>query len=85
MYAAQLALRVRVLFAPFGLTLADVEFNEDSCSIITVWDGDSVCVGTMLLLFQEPDTARMRFVAVAPERQSQGIGKMMTLEFEAET
>ena len=27
----------------------------------------------------------MRFVAVAPERQSQGIGKMMTFEFEAET
>jgi N-acetylglutamate synthase-like GNAT family acetyltransferase len=26
----------------------------------------------------------MRFVAVAPERQSQGIGKMMTIEFEAE-
>ncbi len=26
----------------------------------------------------------MRFVAVAPERQSQGIGKLMTEEFEAE-
>ena len=65
------------------MTLEDVAINEDSFSILTVWDA-STCTGTMLFLFEEPDTARMRFVAVAPERQSQGIGKMMTIEFEAE-
>jgi hypothetical protein len=68
LYAKQMTLRERVLFTPFGLTLADVSINEDAFDILTAWDRDE-CIGTMLFLEEDAQTSRMRFVAVAPERQ----------------
>ena len=61
-------LRKRVLFSPFNINLADVTLNEDSFDILTAWDDQEECVGTMLFFEEDPQTSRMRFVAVAPER-----------------
>lgn len=40
------------------------ELKEEDAGFLTVWDGEE-CVGTMVLLEEDPDTARMRFVAVS--------------------
>ncbi len=39
----------------------------------------------MALYEEDPSTSRMRYVAVQANRQGNGIGKMMTQEFEAES
>lgn len=76
-------LREEILLKPLGLTMKREELKEEDAGFLTVWDG-AECVGTMVLLEEDPDTARMRFVAVPESRQKRGIGKLMTKEFEAE-
>ena len=58
--------------------------KEDNVGILTVWD-QTECIGTLALYEEDPSTSRMRYVAVQANRQGNGIGKMMTQEFEAES
>ena len=83
MYEKSLDLRQLVLRTPLGMILDRENLNEENSAILTVWDGDE-CVGTMVLREEDPQTARMRYVAVHFDWQKLGIGKMMNKEFEEE-
>ena len=84
LYEKSLELREQILRVPLGMKLERESLKEDNVPILTVWDQDE-CVGTMALYQEDAETSRMRYVAVQENRQGQGIGRMMTQEFEAES
>ena len=84
LYEKSLVLREQILRVPLGMKLERESLKEDNVPILTVWDQDE-CVGTMALYHEDAETSRMRYVAVQANRQGQGIGRMMTQEFEAES
>ena len=43
------------------------ELNEEHAGLLSAWDGEE-CVGTMVLSEEDPETARMKAVAVAANR-----------------
>ena len=83
-YLKSLDLREEILRKPLGLRLEREDLKEEDAGLLSAWDGVG-CVGTMVLSEEDPETARMKAVAVAEGRQKQGIGKMMVAEFEAES
>ncbi len=83
-YLKSLDLREEILRTPLGLRLEREDLKEEDAGLLTAWHGDE-CVGTMVLSEEDPDTARMKAVAVAVNKQKMGIGKKMTYEFEAES
>ena len=84
LYEQSLVLREQILRIPLGMKLDRESLKEDNVGILTVWDKNE-CIGTMALYEEDPSTSRMRYVAVQANRQGNGIGKMMTQEFEAES
>ena len=84
LYEQSLVLREQILRIPLGMKLDRESLKEDNVGILTVWD-HAECIGTMALYQEDPSTSRMRYVAVQANRQGNGIGKMMTQEFEAES
>ena len=84
LYEKSLVLREEILRIPLGMKLERESLKEDNVAILTAWDKDE-CVGTMALYVEDSQTSRMRYVAVQFNRQGNGIGKMMTQEFEAES
>ncbi len=82
-YLKSLDLREEVLRKPLGQTLERDQLKEDNAGLLTAWI-DKECVGAMVLIEEDSETARMKQVAVALKVQKMGIGKKMTVEFEAE-
>ena len=83
-YERMIDLRNEVLRKPLGMEIDRTKLAaEADCGLLTAWEGDQ-CVGTMVLSVDDDTTARMRAVAVAPNQQGQGIGRLMTDEFESE-
>jgi hypothetical protein len=63
-YLKSLDLREEILRKPLGMRLEREVLNEENAGLLTAWDGEE-CVGTMVLVQEDPDTARMKAVAVA--------------------
>ena len=83
-YLKSLDLREEVLRKPLGMRLEREELKEEDAGLLTAWDGEE-CVGTMVLSEEDPQSARMKAVAVRHDYQKRGIGKQMTVEFEEES
>ncbi len=81
LYAKERSLRSKVLREPFGFPPGAEEFPFENSSIhIVAVEGDEV-VGCVLF-HPEGKTGRMYQMAVAPERQREGIGKRLAAELE---
>ena len=82
-YHISLDLREEILRKPLGLKLERDQLKEENANFLTAWNGNK-CIGTMVMLKQDDETARMKAVAVSSEFQGKGIGKKMVIEFENE-
>lgn len=82
-YEKSLDLREEVLRKPLGLKLEREILREENARILTAWVSDE-CIGTMIMLEEDSDTARMKAVAVSDDYQGKGLGKIMVKEFENE-
>jgi ribosomal protein S18 acetylase RimI-like enzyme len=81
-YRAALKLRLAVLRRPLGLAFETEDLaNEVSDIHLGAFDGESI-VGT-LILTPEGSAAKMRQVAVWPDRQAQGVGSRLVAFSEA--
>jgi GNAT superfamily N-acetyltransferase len=73
-YQQVLALRQAVLRTPLGLDLANEDLSDETNQIITVAvEGDNV-VGCLMAQLYNPDTYKLRQMAIHPTVQGQGIG-----------
>jgi N-acetylglutamate synthase-like GNAT family acetyltransferase len=73
------ALRLRILRTPLGLTFTSEELEAERDEIqIAARQGESV-VGCLLLMPKSPTQIKMRQVAVDTPLQGQGIGKDLVL------
>ncbi len=76
-YRAAVALRLAVLRIPLGLALTSEQLAAEADDIhLAAINGDEV-VGCLVLTDHHEGSLHMRQVAVAPERQRQGIGRQL--------
>jgi ribosomal protein S18 acetylase RimI-like enzyme len=81
-YLAAVEIRREVLRRPLGLDYTVEQLAQDADkTILVALDGDEV-VGTLMLTDEGNGRVRMRAVAVAPDRQKGGIGRIMVEESE---
>lgn len=78
LYHAAVALRYRVLREPLGLqyTQEQLEAEADQWHLVATDEQDQV-VGVLLLQHEDDVSMKMRQVAVLPELQRQGIGRLL--------
>jgi ribosomal protein S18 acetylase RimI-like enzyme len=82
-YLAIVALRREVLRRPLGMDFTAEQLAAESGQFhLGAWDGARL-VGCLALVV-EGSEARMRQVAVAPDAQGRGIGRLLAVECEAE-
>ena len=82
-YEQSLNLREEVLRKPLGLRLERELLKEENAGLLTAWK-ENFCIGTVVLIEEDFETARMKAVAVSPHFQNLGIGKKMVIESENE-
>ncbi len=83
LYDQAVMLRRRVLRWPLGMDIKPEQLlGEGSDVHFVAVDGETV-VGCLVLTRLESGEAKMRAVAVDPDRQGQGIGRQMVKAFEA--
>ncbi len=83
-YEAMVDLRDEVLRRPLGMAIDRSKLDEEAeFGLLTAWN-EHQCVGSMVLTEEDPNTARMRAVAVHGDYQGQGIGSEMNRMFEVE-
>lgn len=71
-------LRWQILRKPWGQPKgSEVTKEEDSCIHAMVLADSVEIIGVARLQFNSPQTAQVRFVAVADEAQGKGVGKML--------
>lgn len=80
-YYQSLAIRDRVLRQPLGLTFDPQQLQQEFSDFHVIAKEGNRVVGT-LILTPFNGTAKMRQVAVLPEFQSKGLGKLMVARFE---
>jgi len=74
-YARVVALRYRVLRAPLGLEFTPEQLAEESDDThLACFDGETP-IACLVLTRVSPQVFKMRQVAVAPERQGEGLGR----------
>jgi predicted GNAT family N-acyltransferase len=82
-WALSIALRTAVLREPLGLFFTEQELEEEDTSYhLTAWEGE-LLVGCLVLLPIDAFTVKMRQVAVRPDKQGLGIGKLLVQYAEA--
>ena len=84
-YRQSIDLRRMVLRIPLGLDYTPEQLEEERGQIHLVGVEQGKVVAVALLQFLNEDTAKMRQVAVAPDRQSQGIGTQLVEAFEKQS
>ncbi len=76
-YALSIALRDRVLRHPLGLYFTPEQLEEEKNEFhLTAWQGNEL-LGCLVLKPIDAYIVKMRQVAVSPQAQGQGIGKML--------
>ena len=86
-YADELELRFRVLREPLGMTRADVKFEREPAWTHFVAhasvDGGRRLVGCVLSSREAGDVVQLRQMAVSPELQMGGVGRLLVEVLEA--
>ena len=81
-YGLEVTLRNRVLREPLGLRLHDDDLAKEGKDIhLGAFNQDQLC-GCLMMSPLSSTKVQMRQVAVAPEHQGEGIGKILVKEFE---
>lgn len=82
-YAQAVALRHRVLREPLGLEFTPEELDAEYDQLhLLAMDDAGQPVGCLSLMRTDERTMKMRQVAVAPEMQGQGLGRLLVNESE---
>ena len=77
-YSNYYQLRWEILRKPWGQPKgSEVTAEEDSCIHAMVLADSGEVIGVARLQFNSPQTAQVRFVAVATEAQGKGVGKQL--------
>ena len=76
-YRQVVALRFRVLREPLGLTFTPEQLAAEAADTHVAIYADDRLAGCLMLQRQDAETVKMRQVAVAPEMQGQGIGRVL--------
>jgi N-acetylglutamate synthase-like GNAT family acetyltransferase len=77
LYAQVYQLREIVLRQPLGLSLKNEVLDGDKADTIVVAADDQTVVGCVMMKVADEHTIKLRQMAVAPDRQQQGIGRML--------
>jgi predicted GNAT family N-acyltransferase len=81
-YEAEVALRDAVLRRPLGLRFSPEQLAAEGDSLhLLAWDGEAL-VGCLMLTPREAGVIQMRQVAVRPDQQGSGIGRLLSAEAE---
>jgi predicted GNAT family N-acyltransferase len=76
-YRQAVALRYRVLREPLGLTFTLEQLAAEATDThVALYAGDRL-MGVLMLQHQDADTVKMRQVAIVPESQGQGLGRIL--------
>ena len=76
-------LRYQVLRAPLGLPPGSEKIPDDATAThALLLDEDQEAVGVCRLHLQTPQEAQIRFMAIHPDHQGQGLGKKLLLYLE---
>jgi predicted GNAT family N-acyltransferase len=82
-YLVAVELRRRVLRFPLGLDFSAEQLaSEQDSHHLACWEGDAL-VGSLMLTAREHGEVQMRQVAVAPEQQGRGVGRLLADEAES--
>ena len=83
-YREECALRQRVLRAPLGLNLYDEELDAEKDQLhFGLFDDHGTLVASVTVVALSPTQAKLRQMAVAPEQQRRGCGRMLMQGVEA--
>ena len=81
-YEQMLDLRDRVLRIPLGLSVRNDNLRQDEHDILLVACQGSEIIGCVILHPIDKETVRLRAMAVIPEYQGKGIGRLLVHEAE---
>ena len=81
-YEQMLGLRDRVLRVPIGLSLRNDDLSQDERDFLLVAYRESEIIGCVILHPIDKDVVRLRAMAVTPEYQRTGIGRLIVKEAE---
>jgi GNAT superfamily N-acetyltransferase len=81
-YEQMLELRDRVLRIPIGLSVRNDNLSQDAGDILLVAYRDFETIGCVILHPIDKDVVRLRAMAVTPEYQGTGIGRLLVKEAE---
>lgn len=76
-YSQEVSLREKVLREPLGLRFSSEELNRESSEIHIAAFDENIIKGCLLLRPDKDKHMKMRQVAVSPDRQGAGIGKLL--------
>lgn len=83
-YDDTVRLRTEVLRKPLGMTFAAedlaAEYDQD---LFAFYDPADKLVGCLVFKEIDPNTTKMRQVAISPDMQNQGLGQIMVIKSEA--
>ena len=75
-------LRDEILRKPLGLSLKNEDMSRDHKNIIFIAEHGDKIIGCVLLEPKDPETAKLRAMAVYNEWQGKGVGKMLVQALE---
>ena len=76
-YQQMVKLRDDILRRPLGLSFTPEELEEEKDNLLMVAYEDDQMLGCCMLVEEEPDTVRLRQMAVLNDLQGKGIGKAL--------
>lgn len=81
-YNSALDLREKILRAPQGMQITPEDLESDKNAIHFVALGGNEVIGTGQLLEADKDTARVKQMAVKPDLQQSGVGRLIMISIE---
>jgi GNAT superfamily N-acetyltransferase len=76
-YQQMLKLRDAVLRKPLGLTFSAAELEQEKHNLLIAAYEDKQMMGCCMLVEQDPETVRLRQMAVVKDLQGKGLGKAL--------
>lgn len=78
-YEQMLKLRELVLRKPLGLEFSEKELEQEKSNLLIAAYEDKQMLGCCMLVEEEPETVRLRQMAVVKDLQGKGIGKALMI------